>query len=64
MINKFSNIPLYLQLKDLILKKIENNEYPPNTQIPSEQDLCKLYDISRPTVRQAISDLFMERKIL
>ncbi len=57
MINKFSNIPLYLQLKDLILKKIENNEYPPNTQIPSEQDLCKLYDISRPTVRQAISDL-------
>ena len=57
MINKFSSIPLYLQLKDLILKKIENNEYPPNTQIPSEQDLCELHDISRPTVRQAISEL-------
>lgn len=57
MINKFSSIPLYLQLKDLIIKKIESNEYPPNAQIPSEQDLCELYDISRPTVRQAISEL-------
>ena len=57
MINKFSSIPLYLQLKDLIISKIESNEYPPNTQIPSEQDLCQIYDISRPTVRQAITEL-------
>ncbi len=57
MINKFSSIPLYLQLKDLIIKKIENNEFLPDSQIPSEQDLCKLYDISRPTVRQAVSEL-------
>ncbi|ACL75103.1 GntR family transcriptional regulator [Ruminiclostridium cellulolyticum] len=57
MINKFSSIPLYLQLKDLIIKKIENNEFPPNSQIPSEQDLCQMYDISRPTVRQAVSEL-------
>jgi DNA-binding GntR family transcriptional regulator len=57
MINKFSSVPLYLQLKDLIIKKIENNEFPPDSQIPSEQDLCQMYDISRPTVRQAISEL-------
>lgn len=57
MINKFNNIPLYLQLKDLIIEKIENNEYPQNTQIPSEMELCEKYDISRPTVRQAISEL-------
>lgn len=57
MINKYSSIPLYIQLKDLIIKKIENNEYLPNTQIPSEQDLCEIYDISRPTVRQAVSEL-------
>jgi DNA-binding GntR family transcriptional regulator len=57
MINKFSSIPLYLQLKDMIIKKIESNEYAPNTQIPSEQDLCQMYDISRPTVRQAITEL-------
>lgn len=57
MINKFSSIPLYLQLKELIIKKIESNEFPPNSQIPSEQDLCQIYDISRPTVRQAVSEL-------
>ncbi len=57
MINKFSSVPLYLQLKDLIIKKIENNEFPANSQIPSEQDLCQMYDISRPTVRQAVSEL-------
>ncbi len=57
MINKFSSIPMYLQLKDLIIKKIESNEYAPDSQIPSEQDLCMQFDISRPTVRQAISEL-------
>lgn len=57
MINKFSSIPLYLQLKDLLINKIESYEYAPNTQIPSEQDLCQMYAISRPTVRQAISEL-------
>ncbi len=57
MINKFSSIPLYLQLKDLIIQKIETNEYAPDSQIPSEQELCLQYDISRPTVRQAISEL-------
>lgn len=57
MINKYSNIPLYSQLKNLIIEKIENGEYPENTKIPSEQELCEMYNISRPTVRQAISEL-------
>lgn len=57
MINKFSNIPLYSQLKDLIIDKIESGEYQENTKIPSEQELCEAYGISRPTVRQAISEL-------
>jgi len=57
MINKYSNIPLYSQLKNLIIEKIESGEYPPESKIPSEQELCDLFDISRPTVRQAISEL-------
>ncbi len=57
MINKYSNVPLYLQLKNLILEKIENGEYGEETKIPSEQELCEQYDISRPTVRQAVSEL-------
>lgn len=57
LINKYSNIPLYSQLKDLIIKKIKNGEFPERSRIPSEQELCSTYDISRPTVRQAISEL-------
>lgn len=57
MINKFNGIPLYSQLKNLIIKKIEDGEYAEEGKIPSEQVLCDTYSISRPTVRQAINEL-------
>ena len=57
MINKYGDTPLYIQLKNLIIEKIQNGEYKENSKIPSEQELCDMYDISRPTVRQAISEL-------
>ena len=57
MINKFSNEPLYSQLKSIILRKIDNNDYCEDTKIPSELEFCKEYGISRPTVRQAINEL-------
>lgn len=57
MINKYSNIPLYSQLKNMIIEKIESGEYGEENKIPSEQELCEQYDISRPTVRQAVSEL-------
>jgi GntR family transcriptional regulator len=44
-------------LKNLIIDKIEKGEYPEDSKIPSEQELCDLYNISRPTVRQAITEL-------
>ena len=56
-INKYSNVPLYCQLKNLILDKIEKGEFKADSKIPSEQDFCERYDISRPTVRQAINEL-------
>lgn len=56
-INKYSTVPLYHQLKDLILERIEAGEFAADSQIPSEQDLCSEFDISRPTVRQAINEL-------
>lgn len=57
MINKYSDVPIYSQLKNLIIKKIESGDYPEESKIPSEQELCEKYNISRPTVRQAISEL-------
>ena len=57
MINKYNDIPLYVQLKQIIIEKIKKGEYPEETKIPSEEELCGMYDISRPTVRQAINEL-------
>lgn len=52
--------PLYYQLKEIIREKISNNEYKVNDLIPSETEFCKMYNISRITVRKAILDLVQE----
>ncbi|MDD4295428.1 MAG: GntR family transcriptional regulator, partial [Ruminiclostridium sp.] len=56
-INKYSTVPLYCQLRNIILEKIESGFFAEDSKIPSEQDLCEKYGISRPTVRQAINEL-------
>jgi len=48
---------LYVQLSEIIRRKIENKEWGVGFKIPTEEDLCKTYGISRATVRTAISEL-------
>ena len=52
--------PLYLQLKDLLKQEIESGILKPNDRLPSENQLCKLYNVSRITVRQALAELVNE----
>ena len=52
--------PLYYQIREDIREKINSNEYPPNSMIPSEAELCEHYGVSRVTVRRAILDLVQE----
>ena len=59
-INKKSKIPLYYQLMDIIIEKIENREFKPNDQLPSERALVETFAVSRATVRQAIRELEIE----
>ncbi len=47
--------PKYKELEIKIFKTIEN--YEPNQIIPSERELCELYDSSRMTVRKAVDNL-------
>lgn len=56
-LDKNSFEPLYYQLKEIINDKINNKEYKANDVIPSETELCKIYGVSRITVRKAIEDL-------
>ncbi|MBS4538118.1 GntR family transcriptional regulator [Clostridium sp. D2Q-11] len=59
-INKKNKLPLYYQLYEIIVGKIESGDYKENDKIPSERELCEEYDISRSTVRQAMSELEKE----
>lgn len=56
-IDKKSPIPVYFQLKNIILKKIQDGEYPAGSLIPSERELGESLNISRMTVRQALNQL-------
>lgn len=57
-INKHSPIPLYYQLKEILRDYIQHQAA--NSPLPSESDLCEHFKISRPTVRQAMSELAQE----
>ena len=39
-------VPLYFQLKTLILDQIKSGKYPSGSQIPTEIEISKYYDIN------------------
>lgn len=49
--------PLYFQLENLLKEQIEEGEYLKGDVFPTEKQLQKTYDVSRVTVRQAVSNL-------
>ena len=57
MINKHSVVPYYHQLAYTIIEQIDNGTIPKKSKLPSERTLCKMYGVSRATVRQAINEL-------
>lgn len=57
MIDKRSRVPLYAQLIDIIVEKISSGEWKEFDKLPSERELCDMYDISRTTIRQAMIEL-------
>ncbi|MDF2594086.1 MAG: transcriptional regulator, GntR family with sensor domain [Clostridia bacterium] len=53
-------IPMYYQLKKIIIDLIENEAIGADEVIPSEPKLMKTYHLSRTTVRKAIDELVNE----
>jgi GntR family transcriptional regulator len=52
--------PLYYQLKKHILTLIENGMIQEGDMLPPENELCEALNVSRPTIRQALSELVNE----
>ena len=57
-----SDIPLYSQLVSIIKRNISAGTLCPGALLPSESELCRAFDVSRSTVRQAIGELESEAK--
>lgn len=59
-INKFSKIPLYLQLKNSIKNAILSGILKDKDKLPTEEFIGQVFNVSRPVVRQAYQSLIDE----
>jgi len=59
-LNKNIPTPLYYQLKEILRDYVFNSHTDLDKPIPTEQELSDIFEISRPTVRQAINELVVE----
>lgn len=55
--------PLHQLVHDRLLKRIQESEYPTGSKLPSHDELGKEFNVSRPTVIRALSDLAKEGHI-
>ncbi|UOR10388.1 phosphonate metabolism transcriptional regulator PhnF [Halobacillus amylolyticus] len=60
MIDKQSPLPMYYQIEEEIKQRIAEDEYRAGDMIPSERELSETYEVSRMTVRQAITNMVNE----
>lgn len=64
-LDKTSAVPLYEQLRKALLEAITSGKLSAGTKLPTEEELCAQFGISRPVARQAynmlIEDGFVER---
>jgi GntR family transcriptional regulator len=59
-IDKDSPLPYYRQLKEILRADIEQRDLRPGDRLPGDHELCERYGVSRPVVRQALSELQYE----
>lgn len=58
------NIPQYRQLYELLRKHILTGVYEEGSLLPSENELCVVHNMARPTVRHALDTLVKDGLIL
>ncbi len=64
MLNRTMGIPLYRQIQDRLRARIESNEWRVGERLPTEQQLCDQFGVSRITVVRALNRLADEGLII
>jgi GntR family transcriptional regulator len=57
LLDRDAPLPLYVQLRDALLREIREGGLQPGDRVPSESAIRGRYRVSRATVRQALADL-------
>lgn len=52
--------PLYSQVRDELLRRLEDRTWAPGMMIPSEMDLAREFGVSQGTVRKALNEMTAE----
>lgn len=56
-INKGLHVPLYRQVEQVLEEKIKTGQWETGSQVPTEQELSDLFEVSTITVKRAIIEL-------
>lgn len=63
-LNSQTRLPLYVQVKDYICELMDSGRYPPDSKLPTENELMGLLNVGRATVRAALAELEHECRIV
>jgi GntR family transcriptional regulator len=63
-IDRTTYIPFYIQVQDSLKEYIKHGDASPGDQLPSEPELCRMFDVSRTVIRQALRGLESEGLIV
>ncbi len=63
-LNSQTRLPLYVQVKDYVSGLIASGKYPPDSKLPTENELMGLLNVGRATIRAALAELEHEGRII
>ncbi|MGI6740692.1 MAG: GntR family transcriptional regulator [Brevefilum sp.] len=59
-----SNIPYYVQLKEIVLYEIQTGIWRNEETLPSHSELCDMFNVSKSVIRQSLKELENEGYII
>jgi DNA-binding GntR family transcriptional regulator len=62
-LNRASPEPLYLQIKNWMMREIDAGRWPVHYKLPAEEDLARTLQVNRGTLRQAIRELIQAGRL-
>jgi DNA-binding GntR family transcriptional regulator len=60
-VDNFSRMPLYQQVRDSLVTRIQSGEWHAGQPIPNEGDLARAYNVSSGTMRKALDLMELQR---